>query len=86
MTGFSLREPTCQELAELLTDYLEGLLAPSERASFDRHIAGCRDCTLYVEQMRLTIAASGRIRSDDIPPAVRDELLTAFRGWAQRPR
>jgi anti-sigma factor RsiW len=86
MSNFSLQEPTCQELAELLTDYLEGLLAPSERASFDRHIAGCRDCTLYVEQMRLTIAASGRIRSDDIPPAVRDELLTAFRGWAQRPR
>jgi anti-sigma factor RsiW len=86
MTAFSLREPTCQELTELLTDYLEGLLAPSERASFDRHIAGCRDCTLYVEQMRLTIAVSGRIRTDDIPPAVRDELLTAFRGWAQRPR
>ena len=81
MIGFSLREPTCQELAELLTEYLEGLLTPSERASFDRHIAGCRDCTLYVEQMRLTIAVSGRIRSDDIPPAVRDELLTAFRGW-----
>ena len=86
MIDFSVREPTCQELAEFLTDYLAGLLAPSERASFDRHIAGCRNCTLYVEQMRLTIAASGRIRSDDIPPAVRDELLTAFRGWAQRPR
>ena len=86
MSDFSLKQPTCQELAELLTDYLEGLLASSERASFDRHIAGCRDCTLYVEQMRLTIAASGRIRSDDIPPGVREELLTAFRGWAQRPR
>jgi hypothetical protein len=86
MTGFSLRQPTCQELAELHTHYLEGVLTPSERASFDRHIAGCRDCTLYVEQMRLTIAVSGRIRSDDIPPGVREELLTAFRGWAQRPR
>ena len=86
MSDFSLREPTCQELAEFLTDYLEGLLTSSERASFDRHIAGCRDCTLYVEQMRLTIAASGRIRTDDIPPGVREELLTAFRGWAQRPR
>jgi anti-sigma factor RsiW len=88
MSDFSLREPTCQELAEFLTDYLEGVLSLSERASFDRHIAGCRDCTLYVEQMRVTIAASGRIRSDDIPSSVRDELLTMFRGWAlgQRPR
>jgi anti-sigma factor RsiW len=85
-TDFSLREPTCQELAELLTDYLEGLLTPAERASFDRHIAGCSNCTLYIEQMRLTIAASGRIHADDIPPGVREELLNAFRGWAQRPR
>jgi anti-sigma factor RsiW len=86
MSDFSVREPTCQELAEFLTDYLEGLLTPGEHASFDRHIAACRDCTLYIEQMRLTIAASGRIRSDDIPPGVREELLQAFRGWAQRPR
>jgi anti-sigma factor RsiW len=87
VTDLGVRQPTCQELAELLTDYLEGLLTPSERASFDRHIAACRDCTLYVEQMRLTIAASGRLRVDDIPPATRDALLEAFRGWsAQRPR
>jgi anti-sigma factor RsiW len=90
MTGLGAREPTCQELAELLTDYLEGLLPPDEHASFDRHIAGCRNCTLYVEQMRLTIVASGQIRSEEIPPGVRDELLSAFRGWSserpQRPR
>jgi anti-sigma factor RsiW len=87
MSDFSLREPTCQELAELITDYLEGALLPAEHASFDRHIAGCRNCTLYIEQMRTTIAATGRVRADDIPRAVRSELLTAFRGWAaQRPR
>ena len=35
MSDFSVREPTCQELAEFLTDYLEGLLTlrPSARAS-----------------------------------------------------
>jgi anti-sigma factor RsiW len=87
VTDSSLREPTCQELAELLTDYLEGLLSPLEHASFDRHIAACRDCTLYVEQMRLTIAASGQVREHDIPPAARAALLDAFRGWSsQRPR
>jgi anti-sigma factor RsiW len=87
MTDFADREPTCQELAEFLTDYLEGVLTPLERASFDRHIAGCRDCTLYLEQMRLTIAKTREIASDEIPPVVRAELLDAFRSWsAQRPR
>jgi anti-sigma factor RsiW len=88
MSDFSVREPTCQELAEFVTDYLEGVLTPAERASFDRHIAACRDCTLYLEQMRVTIAASGRIRSDVVPSSVREELLAVFRGWVldQRPR
>ena len=72
---------TCQELAELVTDYLEGVLGADERASFDRHIAACRDCTLYVEQMRVTIAVSGRIAAGDIAPAAREELLAAFRSW-----
>jgi len=76
------REPTCQELAELITDYLEGALPAVQRALFELHIAGCRDCTLYVEQMRTTIAVTGRIGAEDIPAAVEAELLAVFRTWA----
>jgi anti-sigma factor RsiW len=82
MTGTPFHEPTCQELAELLTDYLEGVLPPEQHALFDLHISECPDCTLYVEQMRTTIRTVARVRADDIPASVRDELLTAFRGWA----
>jgi predicted anti-sigma-YlaC factor YlaD len=89
MTDFAVQEPTCQELAEFLTDYLEGVLTPAEHASFDRHLAGCSNCTLYVEQMRVTISVSGRIAEDEIPLGLRDELLLVFRAWTdehQRPR
>jgi hypothetical protein len=72
---------TCQELAELVTDYLEGALPRRQRLRFRLHIAGCRNCTHYVEQMRTTIAVTGRIRAEDIAPEVRDELLAAFRSW-----
>jgi hypothetical protein len=48
---------------------------------FRLHIAGCRNCRLYVEQMRVTVAATGQLRAEDIAPQVRDELLAAFRGW-----
>lgn len=75
------REPTCQELAELITDYLEDALPAARRALFDLHIAGCRDCTLYVEQMRTTVAVSGRLGAGDIPAEVQAELLAAFRTW-----
>ena len=81
LDDFRPDEPTCQELAELVTDYLEGVLAPSLQRAFVGHIAGCEDCTRYVEQMRTTIAVTGRIRAGDIAPPVRDELLELFRGW-----
>jgi predicted anti-sigma-YlaC factor YlaD len=82
VTGAPSREPTCQELAELITDYLEGLLAPAQHALFDLHLSECPDCTLYVEQMRTTIVVAGRVTAEDIPLVVRDELLAAFRSWA----
>ena len=77
----SLVSLTCQELAELVTDYLEGALSLRQRVRFRLHIAGCRNCARYVEQMRTTIAVAGQIRAEDIAPEVRDELLAAFRGW-----
>jgi hypothetical protein len=82
MSDFSVEEPTCQELAEFVTEYLENALPPSHRANFDLHIAACPDCTLYIEQMRTTIAVTGRIRAEDIPARARDELLAVFRTWA----
>jgi anti-sigma factor RsiW len=73
----------CQELVELVTAYFDGDLSRRDRRRFERHISGCDNCTAYVEQMRLVIEASGRLTEDDIEPAARDELLTAFRDWKQ---
>ncbi|HET6847534.1 MAG TPA: zf-HC2 domain-containing protein [Gaiellales bacterium] len=82
MTDIDLRPLPCQELVELVTDYLEGALPPADRERFDRHIAGCDGCTAYLEQMRATIRLTGRLRPDDVDPAARAALLRAFRGWS----
>jgi anti-sigma factor RsiW len=55
-------ELTCQELVGLVTDYLEEALTPEERGRFEAHLPRCPHCRLYLEQMRQTIAALGRIR------------------------
>ncbi len=34
----------CQDLIELVTDYLEDALSASERARFEAHIADCPYC------------------------------------------
>jgi anti-sigma factor RsiW len=75
------RELTCQELVELVTDYLEGALSTREHARFERHIAGCPDCTTYLEQMRITIRTLGRLPEESVPHDAREALLGAFQEW-----
>jgi anti-sigma factor RsiW len=70
----------CQELVELLTDYLEGALPPDEVAAVDRHLALCEGCRVYLDQLRLTIDAMGTVPVQSLPDGTVDALLTTFRG------
>jgi anti-sigma factor RsiW len=71
----------CNELVELVTDYLEGALPARERARFDAHLTECPDCVEYLAQMRRTIVAVGLAAPDlERAPAV-TALLAVFRDW-----
>ena len=72
---------SCQELVELVTDYVEGTLGRRERRRFEAHIGQCDGCTAYLEEMRETIRLTGRLEPESVAPAAREELLRAFRGW-----
>jgi anti-sigma factor RsiW len=72
---------TCREMVELVTDYLEGRLDGADRERFEAHVAGCDACTLYIEQMRMTVTALGHIPPETISPEAERELLGAFRDW-----
>jgi anti-sigma factor RsiW len=47
---------SCQELVEVLTDYFDGRLSAHDLARYEAHVASCKDCQLYVEQFRTTLA------------------------------
>jgi anti-sigma factor RsiW len=55
------REIVCQEAVELVTDHLEGTLSRTDSRRFERHLAGCDDCTEYLAQIRETIRLTGRL-------------------------
>jgi anti-sigma factor RsiW len=74
---------SCQELVELVTDYLEGALGAADLRRFEEHIARCDGCTRYLEQLRMTIRITGTITTDDLSPAAEEALQQAFRGWAR---
>jgi anti-sigma factor RsiW len=77
----SIEQLSCQELVELVTDYLEEALPAGERASFEHHIEGCAGCHEYVRQMRQTIELTGSLTPADISPEAEAALLAAFRDW-----
>jgi anti-sigma factor RsiW len=72
---------SCQELVELVTDYLEGSLPEGERRRFDEHVDGCEGCRRYVEQMRATLGVTGELSPESLDPETEQALLTTFRSW-----
>jgi predicted anti-sigma-YlaC factor YlaD len=71
----------CQELVELVTDYLENRLPAVERLRFEAHLQQCSGCRTYLEQMRQTLRALGRLTDETIPPEAKARLLGVFRDW-----
>ena len=78
-----VQELTCQELVEVVTDYLEDRLPPEKRILFEEHVAFCSWCRTYLEQMRETVRLTGSLGEEDLEPEARDALLDVFRNWKQ---
>jgi anti-sigma factor RsiW len=77
------RDVACQELVELVTEYLEGALPPDEVAAVDQHLVDCDPCLRYLRQMRATGAALRLVPAEQVTETLSDEavdtLLEAFR-------
>jgi anti-sigma factor RsiW len=71
----------CQEVVELVTEYLEGTLSPEVVDAFEQHLTICEGCAAYLEQMREAVRLAGKLHEDDVPAPVMNRLLDAFRDW-----
>lgn len=74
-------ELSCQEFAELVTEYLEDALDPAMRERFDGHLVDCLDCPVYLHQMKEIIGAVGILREEDVSAEARAVLMSRFRSW-----
>jgi anti-sigma factor RsiW len=73
---------TCRDLVELVTDYLDGVLAPAVRSAVVEHLRACDGCAAYVGQLRVTITALGATPPPALDPAFCARLRAAFRTWS----
>ena len=71
----------CDEFVELVTAYLDGALPPETERRFVEHLTECDGCDRYLDQIRTTVRALGRLPEQSLAPEARDQLLAAFRTW-----
>ena len=60
--------PTCRDMSELVTDYLERAVALRTRLDMWWHLCRCESCRRYYDQMRHTVRLLG-----SRPPAASDQ-------------
>jgi anti-sigma factor RsiW len=77
------RALVCRDAVALMTDYLDGALAPSDRDRLEAHLATCPHCSEYLAQIRVTIVAAGRVEPDDLPEEALDDLVSLYRRWRE---
>ncbi len=81
MLSLRRKDMVCQQAVELVTDYLEGSLSHRDRRRLETHLRACPNCTAYVEQIRMTIALTGGVETEDLTPEARADLTELFRRW-----
>jgi anti-sigma factor RsiW len=78
---------TCRELIDFLGEYFEGGLAPAQRDEFERHLAVCPSCLVYLETYKSTIVLSRAAFADEecepdapqtLPAEVPEALIAAI--------
>jgi anti-sigma factor RsiW len=65
---------TCQELAELLNDFLSGELPADHRQRIDQHLGKCPPCSHLVETYQVTISLSRQLICGDLPCSCEQRL------------
>jgi anti-sigma factor RsiW len=74
-------DPACNEIVELVTEFVEDAMPAADRARFERHLGDCGPCALYVTQIRRTIELTGRAAPEPLTGEAREAFLKLLRSW-----
>ena len=82
--GKALTPKTCEQIADLVLDYLNDGLLPRVKRKFDQHLRICPDCIAFLNTYRKTIAVTKSVRVQDMPEEVRCNILNFLQGRGKR--
>ena len=80
-----LQLPTCRDMSELVTDYLERTLPPRVRLRAGWHLLLCPACRRYYAQMRQTIRLLAGGRRPSPAAAAEAAVLARLRDSGEAP-
>jgi len=64
----------CEELSNLVIDYLEDALEPDLRADLEGHVGTCEGCAAQLQETRQTWAVLGELPQEEPSPALRERF------------
>jgi len=68
----------CSEVADRAGRLIDGELSPWQRLNIRMHLAICRGCRAFIEQMRVTAELARRLNETE-DPAVSEDVKAALR-------
>jgi predicted anti-sigma-YlaC factor YlaD len=71
--------PTCRDMSELVTDYLERALSIRKRLDMWWHLARCEACRHYYDQMRRTIGLLRRLPPNPPKDTTEEHIVASAR-------
>ena len=77
--GKASSECRCQDIVGLLADYLDDSLDPATARGLQAHLEGCTPCVAFVNTYKGTVKAARQLKEADIPPELKDRLLSFLR-------
>lgn len=81
MRAFRRRQLKCEEMVELVTDYVEGALSSRASRMFEAHLSECDHCTEFLRQIRTTIVLARSHSEDNLSVTRQNQLMAVYRQW-----
>jgi anti-sigma factor RsiW len=65
----------CQQITDLLVEYVTGTLPPATAADFEQHLSICPDCVAFLNTYRKTMELTRSLRYESLPPEMKRRML-----------
>lgn len=73
---------TCADAIELMTEFLDRALSPTDQERFRAHLNGCEACTVYLDQLRLSVDITSSLHGQDdyqVDRSTMEQLVDIYR-------